>query len=305
MRKEKWLGYLCLAATCILWGTTWVASKMQVKEMTGLQVAGMRQLMAGMMIVGYFVLVRRFAIPNKQQLKQLFLMGLLIFTLANSISTWSLQYIPSGLSSLIGALYPLFVILIERVMYKKKEFNGVTVAGFLLGMTGVAIVFYDNLQVHHVTDFIIGVSMSLAATFSWSLGTVMIVRKDLGMHSFYALGWQMLISSVLVTVIGRWTQPAQEITDISAQGWFLLGYLIVIGSLITFSAFLYSMKVLPHALASIFAYVNPLVAIMLGSWILREPLSIHIIYGSLITLAGIFLVNLSSRKFRQTQDVRS
>jgi len=268
---------------------------MGVEEMPGLQIACLRQFIAGSIFVLYYLLFKKFSLPNRKQFKYLILMGLLVFVIANSVSTWSLQYIPGGLGALIGALYPLSVVMIEKFFFSKKNISPLTYLGFGLGVLGIAIVFYDHLMSINFIHFTIGLSMSIVAMISWSFGTVLIARNDSGLDPYYSMGWQMLISSVIVSVLGYSLQPMVPLDQISLKGWLILGYLIIIGSIISFIAFLYSMKVLPHAIASLFAYINPLVAIFLGAWILDEKLTMQIFWGSLVTIAGVYLVNYSTK----------
>lgn len=270
---------------------------MGVEEIPGLQIAGMRQFIAGSVFVLFYLVFKKASLPTRKQFRQLLLMSLLVFVIANSVSTWSLHYIPGGLGALIGALYPLSVVLIEKIFFGKKGVSAVTYVGFALGVLGIGIVFYDHLLTHDIRSFITGLLMSLAAMVSWSFGTVLIARNEIKMDPYYSVGWQMLMASVIVTLLGSFFQPMMAWESISLHGWLILGYLIVIGSIISFVAFIYSMKVLPHAIASLFAYFNPLVAIFLGAWMLDEKLTIQIVWGALVTLSGVFLVNYSTRHF--------
>lgn len=299
MKKEgsSSLGYLALTATSILWGTTWIAAKMGLDQLSALQLAGMRQLTAGLLIVGFYMLFKKMKFPGLSQFVQIFIMSMLMFIIANAVSTWSLKYISTGLAALIGALYPLNVVLIEKFFFGKSEFNRVTLLGFVVGLAGISIVFRDHLQTPDLHSFFIGLGMALVANLSWSIGTVLLARDKQDMDPNYSLGWQMLVGSFVITLIGRFTVPAIPLTDISTRDWMVLGYLVIVGSIFAFSAFLYSMKVLPHAIASLFAYINPIVAMLLGPLLFPdEVLSPHIISGSLVTLAGVFLVNYSVRK---------
>ncbi len=105
--NSKQKAYLALCVTSIVWGTTWVAMKFGVTGMPALQLAAIRQFIGGALFISFFMLVRKQPLPTKKQLKQLFFLSIFTFVFANGFSTWSLQYIPSGLGALIGALYPL------------------------------------------------------------------------------------------------------------------------------------------------------------------------------------------------------
>lgn len=292
-------GYIALSVTCILWGTTWVASKLGVNEIPPLQMAYIRQFIAGICFVGFFMWNKKLPLPTTKQFRWLFVMAILMFVFANGLSTWSLKYIPTGLSALIGALYPLSVVIIEKVFYKSKELTFLTLLGLLLGITGVGIVFYEHAFNHLDRFFLIGLLLSVSAMLAWSLGTVFLSRNKAAINPYYGTGWQMLISSVILLVMAEATQATVPISAISLTAWMVILYLVVFGSLISFAAFIYSMKKLPAAIASLYAYFNPLVAMVLASFVLNEKLTMNILWGAIVTLTGVYLVNYSIRRSSQ------
>ncbi len=289
-------GYIALSITCFLWGTTWVVSKLGVNEIPPLQMAYIRQFIAGMCFVGYFMLYKKLSLPTAKQFRWLLVMSILMFVFANGLSTWSLKFIPTGLSALIGALYPLSVVIIEKVFYKSKELTLLTFIGLFLGIMGVGIVFYEHAFHGFNRFFIIGLALSVSAMLAWSVGTVFLSRNKAAINPYYGSGWQMLISSVILFVLAETTQPTVSTTAISVKVWMVIFYLVIFGSLISFAAFIYSMKKLPAAIASLYAYFNPLVAMVLASFVLKEKLTINILWGAIVTLTGVYLVNYSIRK---------
>ena len=243
--KGKAGGYLALSITSIVWGTTWVASKIGVAEIPALQMAYIRQFFGGMIFILFFIGYKKLPFPSWQQFGMLFIMALLMFVMANGLSTWSLNFIPTGLSALVGALYPLSVVIIEMVFFKSRNMTILTFAGLLLGITGIGIVFYENAFHHHPTGFLFGVSLSVIAMLSWSVGTVIIARNKIKINPYYATGWQMLISSLVLFVIAETTQPTIALQHIPATAWWVITYLVLAGSILSFVAFIYSMKKLP------------------------------------------------------------
>jgi drug/metabolite transporter (DMT)-like permease len=292
----KGKGYLALVITSLVWGTTWVASKIGISEMPALQMAAIRQLIGGGMFVLFFLVVKRYALPTFKQFQWLFAMSILMFVMANGLSTWSLQYIPTGMSALIGALYPLSVVIIERIFFGRKKLTPLTMLGFVLGISGIAIVFYENAFHHHGKYFIFGIVLSAIAMLAWSVGTVFIARNKALLNPYYGIGWQMLISAVLLFLLSEFTQPVVPIASISLKTWLVILYLVVFGSIIAFIAFIYSMKKLLAPIASLYAYINPLVAMIAATFLLEEKLTMNIVWGSVVTVAGVFLVNYSIRK---------
>jgi drug/metabolite transporter (DMT)-like permease len=292
-------GYFALFITCTVWGTTWVVSKIGVGEMPALQMAYLRQFFAGVVFVGFFLFYKKLPLPTVKQFRWLFLMSIIMFLSANALSTWAIKYIPAGLGALIGALYPLCVVIIEKLFFNSKKMNAITFVGLVLGIAGVAMVFYENAFSSAGSNFWLGIILSLIAMLSWSVGTILIARNKVEINPYYGVGWQMLMSCVILFVIMQTTQTVIPIAQISVKGWFCVSYLVVLGSLIAFVAFIYSMKKLPAAISSLYAYINPLVAMVCGYFIVDEKLSKNILIGAIITLIGVFLVNYSIKKSSQ------
>jgi drug/metabolite transporter (DMT)-like permease len=299
LKQNIGYGYLALAATCFFWGTTWVVSKIGVMEIPALQMAYIRQFIAGICFVAFFMFYKKFSLPTAKQFRWLLVMSVLMFVFANGLSTWSLKWIPSGLSALIGALYPLSVVIIERLFFRSKALTRLTYIGLFLGFTGVIIVFYENAFNGINASMFIGLSLSLIAMLSWSVGTVFLMRNRAELNPYYGTGWQMLISSIILFIWAESSQQTVAYADISLKVWGVIMYLVVFGSIIAFVAFIYSMKKLPAAIASLYAYVNPIVAMVLGALFVNEKLTINILWGSIVTLLGVYLVNLSVKRNQQ------
>ena len=285
-----------MSITSVVWGTTWVASKIGISEMPALQMASIRQFLAGICFVLYFIIWKRMPLPSARQFVWLIVMAILMFVFANGSSTWSLKYIPTGLSSLIGALYPLSVVLIERIFFNTRNLNSLTITGLLLGIAGIAIVFFENAFHHRSEGFLFGAVLSVVAMLSWSAGTIFMGRNKVNINPYYATGWQMLLSAVILFGVAHTTQPTIAVSAIPLKVWIVLAYLVLAGSLLSFAAFIYSMKHLPVAISSLYAYFNPIVAMITAAIIMNEKLTMNILWGTLVTLTGVFLVNLSVKR---------
>lgn len=294
--KGKTGGYIALCITSVVWGTTWVASKIGIADIPALQMASIRQLAGGACFVLFFMLYKKLPFPNLKQFGWLFILALLMFVFANGLSTWSLEYIPTGLSALIGALYPLSVVIIEMVFFKSRNMNLLTFTGLLLGIAGIGIVFYESAFHHQPGGFLFGVTLSIIAMLSWSVGTLILTRANIKMNPYYAVGWQMLISSVMLYIFANITGQTIPMEAITGKAWMAIAYLVIMGSILSFVAFIYSMKKLPVAVASLYAYINPLVAMIVAAILLHEKLTVYILWGSVVTLLGVFLVNYSIRR---------
>ncbi|MEO7445033.1 MAG: EamA family transporter [Ferruginibacter sp.] len=293
MQHNNGKAYTALCITSIIWGTTWVASKIGIHSMPALQMASVRQLIAGFCFVFFFMGLRKYPLPTRAQFKWIFIMAMLMFVMANGLSTWSLTYMPTGLSALIGALYPLSVVLIERIFFGSKKITPITMAGLLLGITGVGIVFSENVFTHTAASYGKGLTLAVIAMLSWSLGSVFISRNKSDLNPYYSTGWQMVISSVMLFIAAVATGQRIPLSSFTIEGWLVIAYLVLLGSVLSFIAFIYTLKKLPPALSSIYAYINPLVAMATAALVLGEKLTAYMAWGALVTMTGVYLVNYS------------
>jgi drug/metabolite transporter (DMT)-like permease len=287
--------YLALTVTSIVWGTTWVASKMGVKHMPAFELASIRQFLGGSIYVIFF-LIKGEKIPSVKQFLWLVPMAFLMFVSANGIATYGLQFITSGLAALIAALYPLSVVLIERFYFKAIKLNAPTLFGLLLGLIGIGFIFYkDSMQVHG-PDYLLGVALSMFAMFCWSIGSILIARNKIEMNAYNSIGWQMLISAICMAVFTLLSGNYIPLHEIPTISWAAIIYMVIGGSIFAFVSFIYSMKHLHPAIASLYAYINPIVAIWVGSLLLNEQMTWNSIVGTICTLIGVYLVNWSLKK---------
>lgn len=294
--KQK--AYIGLGLTSAIWGTTWVVSKYGIKQgIFAFEMSAIRNGIGGLLLIVFFLLKGQ-KLPTFKEFKWLLGMSILLFVIANGFSTYALNEIPSGLAALIAALYPLSVVIIEKVKYNNTKITTLTFQGMLLGIIGIGIVFYENLAVHNSVGYFVGVAVSLIAMLSWSFGTIFIARNKMGMNPYYATGWQMFLSCFFLGAVAAASGKSTPIQEITLTIWMVIAYLIVASSIIAFAAFIYTMKYLPPAIASLYAYINPIVATIVGAYMINEKLSLLIFVGSFVTLTGVYLVNKSMKAQR-------
>jgi drug/metabolite transporter (DMT)-like permease len=289
--------YLALTVTSIVWGTTWVASKMGVAHMPAFELASIRQFLGGGIYILFFLLIKKEKLPTAKQFRWLIPMAFLMFVSSNGIATYGLQFITSGLAALIAALYPLSVVLIERFYYKAIKITPQTLLGLFLGLLGIGFIFYkDSLQVHG-GNYALGVGLSLFAMLTWSIGSIIISRTKIEINQYYSIGWQMFISAIVMGLFTYLSGNYIAITEIPAISWGVIIYMVIGGSIFAFVSFIYSMKNLHPAIASLYAYINPIVAIWVGSLLIKgEQITWNSILGTICTLTGVYLVNRSLKK---------
>lgn len=278
-----------LALVCILWGTTWIASKEGVSHMPALELAGIRQLIAGSLYVGFF-LYKKFPLPKGKEWIPVIVLSFLNFIMSNGLSTWGVQYISAGLGSIMGAIFPLWLVVIGLFISKDK-LPRKAIMGLVLGFLGVCVIFYEQLRFNFTDDFIFGITLSLVATWTWAFATLYTKKQAVKFNPYFSLGLQMLISAVALISFTSATGNAIPINKIPWQSWASIAYLVVFGSLIAFVCYLYALQNLPTEQASIYAYINPMVAVICGWLIFNEKITIFITVGGAVTLLGVYLVN--------------
>lgn len=280
-----------LTLVCILWGTTWLASKQGVKYIPdALQMAGIRQLLGGICYVGYF-LVKGAALPKGKEWIPIIVLSFLNFMISNGLSTLALQYeISAGLGAIIGAIFPLWLVVIG-LFASKTRIPIMAIIGLVLGFGGVCVIFYDHLNEFLNPKFQIGIILSVIATWTWAIATLYTKRQAVHFNPYFGLGLQMVISGIVLYSYSSVSGNAVSLTAIPWQSWASIAYLVIFGSLIAFVCYLYALQNLPTEQASIYAYINPMVAVILGSIIFDEKVSIYLAIGGLVTLLGVYLVN--------------
>jgi drug/metabolite transporter (DMT)-like permease len=293
-----------LALVCFFWGTTWIASKEGVKHMPALQMAGIRQLIAGILYVGFF-LYKKAPLPKGKEWTPILVLSFLNFIMSNGLSTWGVKYISAGLGSIMGAIFPLWLVVIGLFAAKEKLPQKALI-GLLLGFGGVCIIFYEHLQDFFIADFRFGILLSLIATWTWAFATLYTKKQALSFNPYFSLGLQMVISGItllIATKAGSILSPADvtaaatqsnifiPFTSIPWQSWAAIAYLIIFGSLVAFICYLYALQNLPTEQTSIYAYINPVVAVICGWLIFNDKITIFIVLGGGVTLSGVYLVN--------------
>ncbi len=289
------LPIIALCWVCFFWGTTWIASKEGVRNMPALQLAGIRQFIGGSLYVGYF-LYKKAPWPKGKQWKTIIILSILNFALSNGLSTWGVKYISSGLGAIINAVFPLWIVIIT--VFRGEKLVRLAVFGLIVSFGGVCVIFYDHLNDFINPDFRFGILLSILSTISWAFGSLYTKKKAATFNPYFSLGLQMLISSTVLFTITGATGTSVPISSIPANSWWAIAYLVVFGSVLSFIAYIYMLQRLPPEINSIYAYVNPIVAVLLGAIIFGEPLTMAIAIGGAVTLGGLYMVNYSIRKAR-------
>jgi drug/metabolite transporter (DMT)-like permease len=290
---------LALAFISFFWGTTWMVSGKGVQYMPPLQLASIRQILAGLVYVAFF-LYKKAAWPKGKEWTTVLLLSLLNFFLTNGLTTWGVKYISGGLAAIIAAIFPLWLVVIGLFGNKQSAISVKALIGFLFGFGGICIIFYDHLKDFLNVDFRFGIIISVSASLTWAFATIYTKKLASQFNPYFSIGLQMAISGISLYIVSLATGRSIPLQQVPWQSWSAIAYLVIFGSVLSFLAYLYALQNLPTGQVAIYAYINPVVAVIMGSLILGEKLTAFIVLGVLVTLYGVYLVNESFRKSRES-----
>jgi len=294
MQASDRKAYLALLVVCIVWGVSWVGTKEAVRYMPPIQMVGVRQVIAGLCYTLFFIFSGK-PFPKGREWYPILLLSALNFMISNGLATWGVKLTTAGVSSILGAIFPLWLVLILSFKGEHK-FPFFAWIGIIIGFGGVCIIFYDHLKDLFDPNFQFGVLLGLMAALAWAFGTIYTKEFATDFNPYYSIGWQMLISGVTLNIIALATGNAIPLSEVKIYTWGAIAFLVVVSSIIAFLAYLYALQKLPTALVSIYAYINPIIAVITGSIVIHEKITLLLVVGGSITLAGVYIVNSTLRK---------
>ncbi|UFH54722.1 EamA family transporter [Spirosoma sp. KNUC1025] len=287
--KTTQKAYLALSVVCVIWGTTYLGMRIGVQTFPPLLFSGIRQTIAGIVIVLFLVLSGNYTKISRSDFRRQAIQGVLMITLGNGLVGWSERYIPSGLAALIVSVMPVYVVAINYFSgLDSKPLNSNILRGLLLGCTGIGLIFRDTIQDLGNPDYFKGILVAFAACLSWASGSVYAKYKPTSTTPLVNSAIQLSSGGFMLLLGGLLFDDISEIKTVSAESLAALVYLIVFGSLLAYICFLYALENLPVGLASIYAYINPLIALLLGALVLHETITWITGLALTTTLAGVW-----------------
>ena len=289
---STWQVVVALALVYACWSTTYLAIKIGVRDLPPGLFAGTRVSLAGICLLLILGLSGGRVLPEKGTWRSLFLVGTLLFVGGNGLITWAEKSVESGLAAVLVATVPLWMALMEALTPRGERLRFVGWLGQLMGLSGVCLLFAGRSG--HGEGSYFGTGMVLASAFCWSLGSFLQRRLAHGRSPYGQAGWHMLLGGLLMTAIGLAMGEAQEIgpESINRNSVGAFFYLLIVGSLIGFVAYVWLLRHVGTLIAGTYAYVNPVLAVVLGVFWDNEPVGILMVIGLGIILAGVSLVRM-------------
>ena len=285
------------AAVYIIWGSTYLAIRLAVESIPPFFMVGARFVLAG---AGLYVWlrVRGAAKPTLIQWKSTAAVGAMLLLVGTGGVSWAEQFVPSGVTALIIAITPLWFVVFDWWNRGVKPTTSI-VGGLILGTVGVIILIDPVEFVGGEQVDLLGAFVLLVATMSWVWGSLYSRRAEMPSSPLLATAMEMLTGGILLMVlsIASGEMFRMDLAAATNQSWLALLYLVIFGSLIGFTSYIWLLKNVQPALVSTYAYVNPIIAVFLGWLIAAEPLGGRILFAAVIIVAGVALITaLNARR---------
>ena len=295
VRRHQLRVGIAFALVYVLWGSTYLAMRVVVRDVPPAMMGATRFLISGSIMLAACALCKQKLALTRKDLLPLASIGILLLCTGNVGVAWAEVTVPSGLAALIVAVVPIWVAIIEAWVLRSDRLSAKGVVGLLLGTSGLAVLLWPRLFSTLGHDELKGMVILMVASLSWSCGSIISRRSQLSIGPFAATGWEMAIAGVANLSI------ATALGDFHRTVWthhaiWSIAYLVTGGSLIGFTAYIWLLDNVPTAKVATYAYVNPIVAVLLGALILHEKIDGYILGGSAVIIAGVALVTTSKIK---------
>ncbi|WP_118975001.1 DMT family transporter [Taibaiella koreensis] len=302
MNQSK--AYLALLVICIVWGTTYLAMLIGVASFPAFLFSGLRHTIAATILWLSMPLLKKKISLNARDIMKQVIPGVLMLALGNGTIGWAEKYIPSGLAALIVSVMPVYVVLINFVTGRGKgTLNGKIILGLLLGCAGIVLIFKDNLGDLLDTRYLMGVLVCFAASLSWAAGTVYMKHSGATTDSYVNTAIQLSSGGLALLISSPFLDDLGQLQHIEPESLWALAYLIVFGSILSFLCYIYAIKNLPVGLVSIYAYINPFIAVSLGFLLKDERVTWITVIAFATTLGGVFWINRGYKVNNQLKPV--
>ncbi len=287
---------LAFFAIYVIWGSTYLLNKIAVTELPAFKLAAIRFIIAGLLIFGIAKALKISISITKVQLKNTIIAGFLFLTFGNGVVVWALNFVDSGFAALEISAQPLVVLILMRILQGKK-ISPMSLIGVFLGFMGIFLL-VSQKQLISQDGQITGMILIFACMISWAYASIFVGKADLPKNAFVNTGYQMFTGGIMLGIVSlclgeTWSSPTTWSTHVQ---WSMIG-LTLFGSIVAFTAFNYLLKEVSPEKVATSTYVNPIIALLLGWWVLNEHISLQSVIAAVVLLTGVYFIN-SKRKFK-------
>ncbi|WP_299767120.1 EamA family transporter [uncultured Dokdonia sp.] len=299
MKKQTYLIVIAFFSIYVFWGSTYLWNKIAVTELPPFMLASMRFSTAGLLI---FLIARVMGISlkiTKKEFLNCVFAGFLFLGYGNGVFVWALKYVDSSFGALLASIQPIVILLLMRLWHRNK-IKSKSIIGIVLGIVGMYLLVSQKGLVLQERS-VLGIIMIFTCIISWSIGSVFVAQAAMPKNFFITTGYQMLTAGITLAFASlfmgeSWSNPI----DWSSKTQGSLIALILFGSIAAFTSFNYLLKVVSTEKVSTSAYVNPIVALLLGWYFLDEVITVQTTIAAVILLAGVYFINSAKKGKKYT-----
>ena len=289
--RPLWKTLLAFGIVYFVWGSTFLAIRVGVHEVPPLLFAALRFATAGALLFGW-TLKRGEQMPRGREWLSVTLLAALIFGCDYGLLFWAETVVPSGIAAVMLATIPAFMAIAEVLLLRTRRFTLRLGAALLVGLAGVAVLTLHGAGLGQAAISGMGAAALVFAAMSWSVASVLTRKLPLPESKMVSSGTQMLVGGVVLAIaagpVGEY--PRFHPAAVSAGAWWALAYLIVAGSIMGFTAYLWLIHHESPTRVGTYAYVNPVVAVALGHWLGGEELGLRVVVGSALVLGSVVAI---------------
>ena len=296
VRPARWKILLAFAIIYLVWGSTFLAIRVGVHEVPPFLLAAMRFFVAGLVMYGWLRLTGTPGLTRRQWIGAS-LLGGMIFVVDYGCLFWAEQRVPSGIAAVVLATIPVFITLFEIVLLRTQRLSVGLAGSLLLGIAGVAILMSNSFSLGEVPINRAGAAALLLAAFTWSIATVITRKTPLPESKAMSSATQMLSGGAQLIVVSALAGEfsAFHPRAVSWSAWLALAYLIVAGSIIGFTAYVWLLHYESPTKVGTYAYVNPVIAVLMGYFFAGEALGARTVLGTLLVLVSVIAITLKPK----------
>jgi drug/metabolite transporter (DMT)-like permease len=287
--RVRRLAFLAWMIVCVVWGTTYLAIRVALESVPVALLGGLRWTAAGTLMLAVLAAAGK-PLPPRREWPALAFVGCMMTVVGNGFVVWAEQFVASGLAAVVVATVPFWNVAIEAALPGGERVSARTLAGLTVGFAGILVLVWPELAVSGAASrFVLGILALQAACLGWAIGTSFTKRRPASGHPLGAPAFQMLFGGLVFLGLASLTGEWSRLTFTGRSGAAMI-YLLVAGSILGYSCYVYALRHLPVSTVSLYAYVNPIIAVVLGSALLGEPFTIHVVIAAALVLAGIAIV---------------
>ena len=290
--RQRHLAFLAWLAVCLIWGTTYFGIAIALETMPPALMGGLRWTIAGLLLSGFLV-ARGEKLPPPSRWGGIAMMAFLLLGLGNGGVVYAEQWVPSGLAAVLVATSPFWMAAVEACLRDGERLTRPAMAGLVVGFSGILVLVWPELSLGSADSrmFLMGIVALQIASLGWSLGSAYSRRHARADHILGTTALQMLAGGLMMVALGT-VQGEWGRLSFNGRTATALAYLSTIGAIGGFVAYTYALRHLAVSFVSLYAYINPVIAVALGVMFLGEPFNTRMMIAAALVLAGVAIVRL-------------